>query len=272
MDFYYPSPPKGCNHSDATFKPASSVMLRTLHTTICVQALLLGQLGFAKGDQQVLGPQGRLRNASLADADNIATIVIAAFEPLPSWQYLYYFRHSFPQAHRECVRFGITQMLSHPDSKTEVIEAPHGSKIPLVAVAAWRQSHFAHGPVLRNAPEGCFKSMNITRAIDWERKFNAAEREFVQDVFGKQQVYLFELATHPDYQSKGAGTRLVEIGVERGRREGVNVTLIAQPTAEGFYLKRGFKEIRNISIESVDRNEEFEFNVMAYDLDTNLLE
>ncbi|KAJ4336296.1 hypothetical protein N0V95_008643 [Ascochyta clinopodiicola] len=244
-------------------------MLHILYTTFCVQALL-GLLGSAKGDQHILGPQGRLRNASLADADAIAAIAIAAFDPMPSWQYLYSFRHSFPQEHRECVRFGVTQLLSRPDSTAEVIEAPHGSENPLVAVAIWLQNPSTRQSILRNAPEGCFKSTNITRAIDWERKFNTAEREFVTDVFGKQQVYLLELATHPDYQSRGAGTRLVERGVERGRREGVNVTLIAQPTAEGFYLNRGFREIQNISIESVDGDEEFGFNVMAYGFDTNV--
>lgn len=111
--------------------------------------------------------------------------------------------------------------------------------------------------------------MNITRAIDWERKAKAAERNYVHDVFGEQQLYLEELATHPDYQSRGAGTQLVSRGIERGRRQGVNVTLLAQPTAEEFYLRRGFAEMRNISIESVDGDEAFVFNVMAYNFDEN---
>ncbi|KAF9691494.1 hypothetical protein EKO04_010311 [Ascochyta lentis] len=246
-------------------------MLPMMRISFSVQALFLLQLCFAKGDQQILGPQVRLRNASLADADDITTIVISAFEPMPSWQYLYSFRHTFPQEHRECVRFGITQMLSNPDSNTEVLEAPPGSEIPLIAVAVWNQNHSAFQSILRNPPEGCFKSLNITRAIDWEHKFNAAERKYVLDVFGEQQLYLYELATHPDYQLRGAGTMLVERGIERGRREGVNVTLIAQPTAEGFYLKKGFKEIRNISIESVDKDEAFGFNIMAYGFDEDAL-
>jgi hypothetical protein len=63
---------------------------------------------------------------------------------------------------------------------------------------------------------------------------------------------------------------LIERGIERGRREGVNVTLIAQPRAEGFYFKKGFKEMRNISVESVDGDQTFGYNVMACDFDRNM--
>lgn len=109
--------------------------------------------------------------------------------------------------------------------------------------------------------------MNVTRALDYIRKFNAAEHKYVFDVFGESQVYLYELATHPDYQLRGAGTRLVERGIEKGLREGVNVTLVAQPSAEGFYFKKGFKEMRNITVDSVDGDQIFGYNVMAYDLE-----
>lgn len=47
----------------------------------------------------------------------------------------------------------------------------------------------------------------------------------------------------------------------------MNVTLVAQPTAEGFYFKKGFKEVRNISVDSVDKDQAFWYNVMAYDFD-----
>lgn len=103
--------------------------------------------------------------------------------------------------------------------------------------------------------------------MDYIRKFNAAEHKYVFDVFGETQIYLYELAAHPDYQLRGAGTRLIERGIEKGRREGVNVTLIAQPTAEGFYFKKGFKEMRNISVSSVDEDQSFGYNVMAYHFD-----
>ncbi|KAF2026682.1 hypothetical protein EK21DRAFT_18291, partial [Setomelanomma holmii] len=68
------------------------------------------------------------------------------------------------------------------------------------------------------------------------------------DVFGPDQLYLHTLATHPDYQLRGAGTQLVNSGLERGRRAGVNVTLLAAPTARGFYLEAGFGDRGNVSV------------------------
>jgi GNAT superfamily N-acetyltransferase len=89
----------------------------------------------------------------------------------------------------------------------------------------------------------------------------------VFDVFGETQIYLYELATHPDYQLKGAGTPLIELRIENGRRDGVDVTLVAQPSAKGSYFKKGFIEIRNISVNSVDGDQTFWCNVMSYDFD-----
>lgn len=117
---------------------------------------------------------------------------------------------------------------------------------------------------------GCYQSLNLTRTWDYVTHFNAAEQKFVFDIFGEGQLYLHELATHPDYQLRGAGTRLIERGIERGRKEDVNVTLIAQPTAEGFYFKKGFMEMRNISVESIDGDQSFGYNVMAFDFDNKI--
>ena len=107
----------------------------------------------------------------------------------------------------------------------------------------------------------------MTRALDFVRQFNAAEHKYVFDVFGETQIYLYELATHPDYQLKGAGTRLIERGVENGRRGNVNVTLVAQPSAEGFYFKKGFLEMKNFSVNSVDGDQTFWYNVMSHGFD-----
>jgi GNAT superfamily N-acetyltransferase len=109
------------------------------------------------------------------------------------------------------------------------------------------------------------KDLNITRAIDFDHKITAAKRKYVDEPFGTNQLYLEMLGTNPHYQSRGAGTRLVTSGLEVARSNHVNVTLIAQPTAEVFYLHLGFTSVANISIPSVDNDESFRFNVMVYD-------
>jgi hypothetical protein len=63
-------------------------MLYTI-VSLSAQALLLSHLCLAQaqGTQHVLTAEPRLRKATLNYADDIATIVIAAFEPILDWQY-----------------------------------------------------------------------------------------------------------------------------------------------------------------------------------------
>ncbi|KAF1972763.1 hypothetical protein BU23DRAFT_534621 [Bimuria novae-zelandiae CBS 107.79] len=104
----------------------------------------------------------------------------------------------------------------------------------------------------------------MTRTIHWEREYVSAKRKAIDDTFGDEQLYLVELATHPDYQLRGSGTRLVGERIAFGRREKVNVTLLAQVTAETFYLRLGFVEVGNVSVVTAD-GDEVRFPVMKYE-------
>jgi hypothetical protein len=88
-------------------------------------------------EQQPLGQGARLRNATLDDVEGIADVIIAAFAPLPSWQYLYQFREEYPEEHRRCGRYMVTQALENPAMRTEVIDAPANGNTTVVAVAIW---------------------------------------------------------------------------------------------------------------------------------------
>lgn len=111
-------------------------------------ALFLSCVNLATCQQQILGAQPLLRNASLKDADDIASVIIAAFSPLPSWQYIYQFREKYPKEHHRCVRFGVTQALTAASYHVEVIEAPAESNLMVAAVAIWRQNTSQDGMFL----------------------------------------------------------------------------------------------------------------------------
>jgi hypothetical protein len=101
-----------------------------------VQAFLLSYR-LVRCEQQPLGHQPRLRNATFEDVDGIAEVIIAAFAPLPSWQYLYQFREDYPEEHKRCIGYGVTQALENTVMRTEVIEAPANGNTTVVAVAIW---------------------------------------------------------------------------------------------------------------------------------------
>lgn len=110
------------------------------------------------------------------------------------------------------------------------------------------------------------RDLNYTRAVAWERDFTAAKRRCIDERFGSAQLYLDTLATHPDYQRRGFASQLVSQGIDAGKRDSVDVTLIAEPTAATFYIHLGFVSVENITIDSVDHDEKFRFDVMKLDL------
>ena len=103
-------------------------------------ALFLSNVHFATCQQQILNAQLFLRNATLKDADDIASVIIAAFSPLPSWDYIYQFRKEYPKEHHRCVRSDVIQALTAASYVVEVIEAPAESNLTVAAVAIWHQN------------------------------------------------------------------------------------------------------------------------------------
>jgi hypothetical protein len=66
-------------------------------------------------------PTPTLRNATPADATSIASVVAAAFSSVPEWDYLYPFRHEFPEEHIRCGALGVARFLKQKESWGEVV-------------------------------------------------------------------------------------------------------------------------------------------------------
>lgn len=223
-------------------------------------------------------PLPPLRNATLSDAPGITTIFLSAFASFPTTKYLYQFRDKYPKEHRQCMQENIERIFANPRYHTQVIDAPDDREnenedkdIPLAAVAIWSRPSTANtttrrlkAQILSTTTTCLHRDLNLTRALDYIAKARILQQRSIDDFFGASQLYLEDLATYPSYQSRGAGTRLVESGLTRARKEGLgNVTLLAQPTAETFYLRLGFERWGWVGIESVDGDREFRFVVMA---------
>jgi len=111
-------------------------------------ALFLFYVYLATCQQQILTAQPLLRNATLKDADDIANVIIAAFSPLPSWDYIYQFRNKYHKEHHRCVRSDVIRALAAASYVVEVIEAPAESDLTVAAVAIWRQNTSQDGMFL----------------------------------------------------------------------------------------------------------------------------
>jgi GNAT superfamily N-acetyltransferase len=74
------------------------------------------------------------------------------------------------------------------------------------------------------------RNSNLTKVIDYKIQ------KYIDDGFGYTQLYFEILGIHPSYQSLGAGTQLVQSGINFAAEEHLDVTFTAQPSAEIFYL------------------------------------
>lgn len=129
-----------------------------------LQALLLPYCRLAICEQQFFGHQTRLRKATHKDVDDITTVIIAAFSSLPSWKYVHQFALDYPEEQWNCLRLDIAQALSHASFHVEVIEAPAGADLSVVAVAVWKPyvSQLRTNSSLRSGKALCAKRENET--------------------------------------------------------------------------------------------------------------
>jgi predicted N-acetyltransferase YhbS len=91
------------------------------------------------------------------------------------------------------------------------------------------------------------------------------QEEFFDKIYGHKQLSLAQVATHPDYFRRGAGTMLIKWGLDLAEKETWAVTVFAGPKAYRVYERLGFKTLGTARAQ-VDGEEEFiEFPGMAWE-------
>ncbi len=67
--------------------------------------------------------------------------------------------------------------------------------------------------------------------------------------YGNSQVQLHHPATYPDYQRHGAGTRLLNLGLELTMSEKKPITLFGSPTGTKLYAELGFRVLDYVTVQ-----------------------
>jgi len=93
------------------------------------------------------------------------------------------------------------------------------------------------------------RDADLKHTEEFNRVVYGAKKDYFDDVYGDKQIHLELLATHTDYQKRGAGSMLMRWGLQTAEEEGRIVTLIASPGAVGFYAHLRFATIFNLTIQ-----------------------
>lgn len=94
--------------------------------------------------------------------------------------------------------------------------------------------------------------------------YNALTSDTFPETEYPEFLYLGVLAVHPDHQRRGIGSKLLNWGLERARREGVRVGTEASPAGKGLYEKFGFEVVREV-VWDEGRGEEGRSPVMLWE-------
>lgn len=106
-----------------------------------------------------------------------------------------------------------------------------------------------------------------THLLAFQTDIDRVQKTVFDVRYGDEQLYLGILACHPDYQRRGAGGQLVRWGLEKAKREGLNVTLFASPAGTHLYRKLGFQEAESFETRVEGEDEYLDMLAMTLDHD-----
>ena len=76
--------------------------------------------------------------------------------------------------------------------------------------------------------------------------------------YGKEQIHLWLLATHPDFRRRGVGTMLCNWGTEKAIEKGWVLTVLASPMGNKLYQELGYKLVGQFTIRADHEDESLE--------------
>lgn len=227
-----------------------------------------------------------IRPVTEADLDDITTVIVDAFRPSPLWRYVFQHQDEYKEYQWKCMRKNVDNIYWHAPNNTFAnvisVSLGHGAADTLgkrservVAIAIWRimepgAGHSGSDSLgtlgARSGSAECLDHLdaNLTRALDFNRQFLAAEEHYIWSL-PEKQMHLALLGTHPDWDGHGFGAAHCEWGMEMAKKMDVPTTLMATPAGWPLYDSLGFDSVANVTIETLGELEDLWYEYMRYD-------
>jgi predicted acetyltransferase len=92
-----------------------------------------------------------------------------------------------------------------------------------------------------------------------------AQERYFDSIYGPIQLSLAQLATHPDYQRRGAASMMMAWGIARAEEEKWPITVFGGAASYKLYVAFGFKTLVTVTTQVLDEEEKIEFPGMAWE-------
>ncbi|NTS78477.1 GNAT family N-acetyltransferase [Catenovulum sp. SM1970] len=140
------------------------------------------------------------------------------------------------------------------------IEAKHWNNILEIQHASYQEIGAEKLTVLKSkneaSPDTCFVSLSDTGLVNgyllahpWRGLSPPKLFKPLPDIKTSEYLYLHDMAIKPEFKGKGIGRSLALKLFEVAKNKGVNcVNLVAVQGAETFWLRMGFKPVKDVNL------------------------
>lgn len=213
-----------------------------------------------------------LRSGTISDLESILNIGLAAMPMDPQWDYRFPYGRAFPQDQRDATRRRYQDFLEHEDnwavSIAEIVTSSHSSPI---GFAVWDISNLLARNAISRKTIAKQPAKNVRRDGDqgrmqaWNNILREAKTRHFERQYGSHQIQLQILATHPEFQRLGAGSRLVDEGIRLANASDKTISVFASPMGKRLYSSLGFIPIASIIVQAENDSEFVTVEAMVYD-------
>ncbi|KAI5923335.1 acyl-CoA N-acyltransferase [Camillea tinctor] len=184
-----------------------------------------------------------LHPATEADAHRAAEIEALAYQPSPFNAIL--FPGPFPPEARDSRAAELTTGMSEDATARcfKVVDTDVEGEQKMIAFAKW---HVYTDRATSNTPRAFGPGCNVEAC---EMLFGGIDK-LKESLMGNNPcVYLKHLHTDPKHQGRGAGTMLVQWGLEEAKKLGLVAYLESSEAGHSLYKKCGFRDVEHLEVD-----------------------
>jgi ribosomal protein S18 acetylase RimI-like enzyme len=211
-----------------------------------------------------------IRTARLTDLDAITRVAQAGFPDDPEFNYRFPYRLEYPKDHWKWTRCEYEGYLKQPEKYAVVVAATPDAEDKPVAVSVWDIavkitstgggiiSDFSCPLTLRLTwPDNGINKRKDANPVHMEVWASVVEEGFERYFakYGKHQIYLWLLTTHPDFRRQGAGTMLCHWGLKEATKKHWMLTVIGSPMGKSLYEHLGYGLVGILKIQAKGEEE-----------------
>ena len=123
--------------------------------------------------------------------------------------------------------------------------------------------------VAASTPDACDERRDADRKHmqAFEDALDVAKATCFNAKYGHNQLHLLILATHPEYQRRGAGTRLCRWGMQLAMDRKIPVTLFSSPMGTQLYTSLGFRMVGTVVVRVEGEDDKLTIGTMIFQAD-----